>query len=242
MIHALARRTEGAARPSATAASRIETCKTMDGLGAMVRPGVELVIWRRSLSSALCTWLDRLDPSALPDLRLLVRPADFRRAIRPLLAEAGLPQGSMCDLLVGDIDALVRTFGGLLQTDRIDVRLEGVSHDACWKFHRDCVRARLLTTYRGPGTEWVRPRHADKALRTQKRFAGPVERLQAHDVAIFKGSCAGRGHGIVHRSPPIARTGLTRLLLCLNAPSHASPEPWSAARWSRRSPIWLRGT
>jgi hypothetical protein len=82
--------------------------------------------------------------------------------------------------------------------------------------HRDCVEPRLLTTYRGPGTEWVQPCHADRAVRAQKRYAGPIERLQRHDVAIFKGCCVGEGRGIVHRSPPISKTGLTRLLLCLN--------------------------
>ena len=138
-----------------------------------------------------------------------------------------MPPGDMRNLLLSDVDDLVSAFARITQSDLVDVRLECVSHDACWKFHRDCVEARMLTTYRGPATEWVRPIHAKRALREQKRFKGPVEHLRVHDVAIFKGSCAGEGSGIVHRSPPIAGTGGTRLLLCLNKPSDASPEPWS---------------
>ncbi|MBM3515634.1 MAG: DUF1826 domain-containing protein, partial [Alphaproteobacteria bacterium] len=169
----------------------------------------------------------RLDDSCLPDLRILVRPGDFRRAAVPHFDKCGVPQGDIRNLLFSDVDELVSAFARITQSDLVDVRLERVSNDACWKFHRDCVEARLLTTYRGATTEWVQPIHAGQALRQQKQFEGPVERLLIHDVAIFKGSCAGEGSGIVHRSPPIAGTGRTRLLLCLNTPSAVSPEPWA---------------
>ena len=204
----------------------IEACEAADGLGAITRPDVELVIWRRSLPLCLQTWLERLDAKLLPDLRVLVPPKDLRRVMEPLLDECGLPDGEMRALLVCDVDSLVSAFARITRTDLVDVRLESVSGDACRRFHRDFVAARLLTTYRGPATEWVQPRHAEAALRAQKLFKGPTEHLRAHDVAIFKGSCAGPGSGIVHRSPPIAGTGRTRLLLCLNKPLAASPEPW----------------
>ena len=219
---------------SLAACADIETCETAEGLGAIAKPDVELVVWRRSLPSRLQTWLERLDATLLPDLRLLVRPEDLVRAMEPPLSDRGLPQGEMRAVLLRDVDDLVSAFARIARTDLVDVRLQSVSGDACWKFHRDCVEARLLTTYRGPTTEWVRPRHAEAALRAQKRFNGPIEHLGAHDVAVFKGSCAGPGSGIVHRSPPIAGTGRTRLLLCLNKPTAASPGPWS--KGSERDP------
>ncbi len=211
---------------SLTECAGIETCEAAEGLGAITEPDVELVIWRRSLPLCLETWLEKLDAKLLPNLRVLVQPKDLLRALGPLLNACGLPEGEMRALLVWDVDNLVSAFARIARTDLVDVRLESVSGDACWKFHRDRVAARLLTTYRGPATEWVQPRHAEAALRAQKLFKGPIEHLEAHDVAIFKGSCAGPGSGIVHRSPPIAGTGRTRLLLCLNKPLAASPEPW----------------
>ncbi len=211
---------------SATLGVGIATCDVAEGLAAINRPDVELVIWRRALPLSMQTWLERMDASCLPDLRVLVRPCDLRLALQPHLDDCGMPPGDMRDLLIGDVDDLVSGYSRIARTDLVDVRLERVSHDACWKFHRDCVEARLLTTYRGPTTEWVQPIHAERALREQKRFKGPIEHLRIHDVAIFKGSCAGPGSGIVHRSPPIAGTGRTRLLLCLDKRSAASPEPW----------------
>ena len=213
-------------RTSATLGAGIATCDAAEGLAAISNPGMELVIWRRALPLCLQTWLDRMDASCLPDIRVLVHPSDLRRAVEPHLDEFGMPPGDMRDLLIGDVDDLVSAFAGITRSDLVDVRLKRVSHDACWKFHRDCVEARLLTTYRGLATEWVQPIHAEQALREQKSYKGPLERLRVHDVAIFKGSCAAPGSGIVHRSPPIAGTGCTRLLVSLNKLSAASPEPW----------------
>ena len=215
-----------AVRTSATSGAGIATCDAAEGLAAINEPDMALVIWRRALPSCLQTWLDQVDASCLPHLRVLVRPGDLRRAVEPHLDEIGMPPGDMRDLLVGDVDDLVSAFAGIARSDLVDVRLERVSHDSCWKFHRDFVEARLLTTYRGPGTEWVQPIHAERALRAQRRFKGPLEQISGNDVALFKGNRGGPGSGIVHRSPPIAGTGCTRLLLALNKPSTASPEPW----------------
>ncbi len=204
----------------------IALCEAADGLAAITQPDIDLVIWRRSLPTPLNTWLEDLQPSDLPDLRVLAQPGHLRQAMAPKLDACGTPSGDMRDLLVADIEDLAEAFCAIARTDLVDVRLERVTHDACWRFHRDCVEARLLTTYLGPATEWVQNTYAEQALRDQKQFDGPLERLSTHDVALFKGSCAGSGSGIVHRSPPIAAAGDIRLLLCLNQPSAVSPKPW----------------
>ena len=177
----------------------------------------------------LTHWLDRIDASQLPHLRILVYPQDFRPAIEPMLDDCGMPCGDMRDLIVADIETLISVYAKIARTDLVDVRLESIDHDACWKFHRDSVEMRLLTTYRGPATEWVCPNNADTALQQQKDYDGPIETLRLHDIALFKGNRAGTEDGIVHRSPPIAGTMQTRLLLCLNTPSTTSPEQWRAA-------------
>ncbi len=223
MIGSLASPEVEAIGGSAASGVGIATCDTADGLTAITRPEMELVIWRRSLPSQLQSWLEGLDASALPDLRGLVRPSELPRLVEPELDESGVPEGDMRDLFLRDIQDLVAAFARITGSALVDVRLEPVSDDACWKFHRDCVEARLLTTYRGLATEWVQPGHAEQALQEQKSYKGPLQQLQVLDVAIFKGSCAGTGSGIVHRSPPIAGTGATRLLLVLNQPTGASP-------------------
>ncbi len=208
------------------ACDSVRACEAADGLGAIAGSDVELVIWQRALPTDFGDWLERIDARLLPNIRVLLRPADLSRALVPLLNDCGLPEGPKRYLLLRDVEQLVSAFARIARTDLVDLRLESVSGDACRRFHRDCVEARLLTTYRGPATEWIRPDHAKAALEDQTAFEGPIERLRRYDVAIFKGSCAEAASGIVHRSPPISGTGLTRLLLCLNQPSATSPRPW----------------
>lgn len=204
----------------------VAACERAEGLAAITENTTELVIWQRQLPLCLKTWLEKMSPERLPDLRVLVRPQDLRLAVDPLLEDCGIAACGLRDLLISDIANLVSAFAAVTRSDYVDVRLECIDDDACRKFHRDCVEARLLTTYLGPATQWVLPQHAEQALREQERYEGPMEQLGLHHVALFKGSCAGPGSGIVHRSPPIAGTGKTRLLLCLNEPSAASPDLW----------------
>ena len=206
----------------------VQTTRSVDGLAAIQSSSAELVIWKRRLPPQFRDWLDHIPIEVLPDLRLLIKPSELQSALEPLLNQCGMQAGDMRDLLIADLANLIQVFAGITASARVDLRLERVNDDACWKFHRDSVDARLITTYRGPTTEWVKPSHGERAIREQKEFSGPLERLGAHDVAIFKGSRASTGNGIVHRSPPIAGTGCTRLLLCINQPSAASPNPWVA--------------
>jgi len=219
----------GVHRQAAALTAGVRAVDTLDGLATINEPDTELVIWRRSLPACFRDWIDRLDAETLPHLRILVQPGDLRSALVPLLDKCGLVPGDMRDLLVQDVGDLVSAFADITRSDWVDVRLERVDHDACWKFHRDTVEARLVTTYRGPTTEWVQMAHAEKAVAEQRSFDGPLQRLGDHDVALFKGNRAGPNSGIVHRSPPLAGTGLTRLFLCLNKRTVVSPDPWAKA-------------
>lgn len=198
-----------------------------------------LVIWQRALSSPLRRWIEGLAPEALPHFRIRVSTSDIRAALEHELENAGHSASAMRDAFIEDVAALAVTYAEITGSDQVDLRLERIEHDACWKFHRDMVKARLLTTYRGVSTEWVAPDHAERAIAEQTAYSGPLERLETEEVAIFKGAAKkpenGPNHkpdhrpdqGIVHRSPPIQGTGETRLLLCLNEPSLVSPNLWT---------------
>lgn len=210
----------------AKTSGRIAKCNSSKGLIAIKQQDIDLVIWQRTLNSYLNTFLDQLEPSQLPDMRVLIRPDDLFIAAEPYLFKCGWSNGDVKECLLKDIHHLILTFASITKSYLVDVRLEIISDDACWKFHRDAVKTRLLTTYRGSTTEWVQPEHAAQALREQKLYNGPLDTLQINDVAIFRGGSAQSNRGIVHRSPQITDTGCTRLLLCLNERSTASPKPW----------------
>lgn len=204
----------------------IRICAVLPDIMMLRQPGIELALWLRRIPPRIEAELAQLPAESLPDGRVLVGLADLNAALDSLFLDR-VTTAAVRPWLIADIAALVDQFVDLTGTTEVDVRLERITGDGCWKFHRDCVEARLLTTYRGPGTEWVFPADAPNALRDQRAYRGPIHRFPRQAVGVFKGSCAGPGSGIVHRSPPLAGQGETRLLLCLNLPSSASPERWT---------------
>ena len=106
------------------------------------------------------------------------------------------PRGVSRDAFAADVARLVALFAGLAQAQRVRLRLDMVTGDACRRWHRDCVPLRLLCTYWGPGTQWLPPADGAEVL----TWPG-----QPHEG------------GIVHRSPRIAGTGVARLVLVLDA-------------------------
>ena len=204
----------------------IKSSQTLAGLDQIKSPDIDLVIWDRTLPNHFQNWLECLPASNLPQIRILVAPSAVRSALDPMLDASGLPISNMRDFLVDDISALVHAFSTITESELVDVRLEHIDHDSCWRFHTDVVDLRLITTYLGLGTEWVNPIHAENAIIDQKKYTGPLEKLKLDEVAIFKGKKASKTNGIVHRSPPIKDSGSSRLLLCLNQRSEVSPSAW----------------
>lgn len=144
-------------------------------------------------------------------------------ALTALFDEARAPATGERAAVIDDMAALAAWFADVAGTTLVDIRVDRITGDACWKFHRDHVRLRMLVSYRGPGTEWVSRGQSETAILQQRDYRGPVHRFPRFAVGLFKGGLAGPEAGIVHRSPPIAGTETVRLLLCLNLPSPASP-------------------
>jgi hypothetical protein len=88
-----------------------------------------------------------------------------------------------------------------------------IETDACRKFHADQVTVRLLMPLVGPGTQWV---HANAEPQV------PEGELRIGDVGLFKGRVWAEEPVILHRSPPIAAMGITRLLLVIDPGSGLS--------------------
>ena len=115
----------------------IQLVDDINGLRAITQHDVALVVWQRSLPNQVSKWIAELSYEQLPHTRLLVRPQDLVNALTEHVISCGMPACKSLDLLVEDIDALVKAFADLTGSDNVDVRLERVNHDACRKFHRD---------------------------------------------------------------------------------------------------------
>lgn len=200
---------------------------TPEVLGQVGTDGTELALWQRQLDPELGNWLDALPSAELPRLRIELPVVECVLALHAACHAAGTPGGPLRDAFVDDVCALAHRFARTARQahpdgfSRLRLRLDVVDDDACRRWHRDCVPLRLLCTYRGPGTDWVLPADADEAMRAPEHDIAHARRMNTHEVAIFKG-CGFPGSqpvtheaGIVHRSPRISGSGITRLVLCL---------------------------
>lgn len=190
-------------------------------LASIDDPAISVAIWRRALAPELTTAIGDWIGSAWLEADLIVAANEELRTAVPALS--GLPDARVAD----DIEQLFAEFRSLSEASRIRLTLGVKRNDACRKFHADYVKLRLITTYFGPGTEWVpgygirRDVLADPPLcpRTANRKIVPDRRAVRHaragDVLLLKGERHGKARAAVHRSPPIEQRGLARLVLTL---------------------------
>lgn len=175
---------------------------------------VQLALWQRRRPRAL-DWLDDLDFDEIDDVQKTLAVESLEFWLPGALLEAGYPDGPHT-ALGQEISALARSYARIMEVDSIRMRLEIVETDACRKFHMDNVKARLLMPLTEPGTQWI---EADVLP------DGQVHHLRAGAIGLFKGRIWVETQAILHRSPPIAGTGVSRLLLVLDLASPAlTPE------------------
>lgn len=178
--------------------------------------GVGLAIWSRRSPPGLAEWLDALPPERLPEGRFIGPAACVPARLAAICDLVDLDDGPQRRSLIDDISRLSRAFANLIGSRDLDLRLEAIDHDSCWRFHRDHVGFRLNATYRGPGTQWPAPADAARASRAQRRYRGPLNEMPRFAVGVFKGARLAGQAAVLHRSPPVASTGATRFFLCLN--------------------------
>lgn len=191
------------------AGATVRTVAEPSALCQIHDPKIALVIWDRGLKTKMDQWVAGLPLDRLPTFRLEAVPLAEIEA--RLEAAAGSEAVAMASLLA-DIADLARLYGGLMgarlpQRGRVRVRLEVVTTDACSIFHVDRVRLRLLTTYLGPGTDWL-----DTTAPADSR----VRRFPPAAVGLLRGSLWPASSGCLQRSPPISGTGRHRLLLAID--------------------------
>ncbi|MGR3503505.1 DUF1826 domain-containing protein [Pseudaestuariivita sp.] len=155
-------------------------------------------------------WLDALAPEHLPHGRMVASVAGIARAAEALCDAARMPAMPERAWLIGDIASLAERFADMMEARQLRLRLEAVTTNACRKFHRDAITARLVCTYRGTGTQYG----------TAHAGGDPQEILTVPTGApiLMRGSLwrPEPDAGLLHRSPPIEGSGETRLLLVLD--------------------------
>ena len=182
--------------------------------------GVNLALWQRQLPLHIAEFGALLVSLNEPLAESLVVELDSEEAEPNLLGlAAGCRDLEGYDGFIADVAWLVSAFACLLGAKRIGVRLRLLDKAMCPRFHVDHVPVRLITTYAGIGSQWLREGVMDRRQLSQAD-AEPSERIeQIHcgEVALLKGEKwrGNEGYGLIHRSPALAANE-RRLILTLD--------------------------
>jgi len=152
--------------------------------------------------------MDGLAPENLPSLRMILPVNRVADAVVMACELASIPPGTERRILTEDIAALGVIFADMMAVEMISLRLSPVADDGCTRFHQDCVAARLLCAYRGPGTQYMLPGPDGNP--------GPVRQLPTASVGVMRGKLWRGGKGLLHRSPPLRAGEPPRLLLAID--------------------------
>ncbi len=192
-------------------------------LGEALNEGVNLSVWQRQLPLHIAEFAETLLALGEPLAESLtlepIGDGDGELQL-PTLAAAHRDVAGHAGF-VADVAWLVRAFSSLVDARRIGLRLRLLDKPMCPRFHVDHVPLRLITTYAGAGSEWLRedgmPRRRLGDPAAEPTDPTAIEQLGAGDVALFKGEkwLGNEGAGIIHRSPQATSTE-RRLILTLD--------------------------
>lgn len=184
----------------------ISTTARADGLtGALLDAAVDAAIWSRATPASGVHWLNEIGPEAWPNGRFVLDPADIPACLKELFATVGVLSAPALTWLANDAAHLAQLIQHLVGSANVRLRLEPVFDNACSKFHIDNVVARLICTYSGPGTELsLEDSHVIQSVPTGAPVLLKGKRWPGADVPSLR-----------HRSPPIAGTGIARLVLVI---------------------------
>ena len=189
-------------------------------LGDALHDGVNLAVWRRSLPQPVTDFACALLALGEPLAESLTLKPDADDLRTPPLAEAYRDIAGHAGF-VADVAWLVSAFACLIEARRVGLRLRVLDKAMCPRFHVDHVPLRLITTYAGAGSEWLRedamPRHRLGEPAAEPTDMREIGHLHAGEVALFKGEKwqGNEGAGIIHRSPQV-EPGERRLILTLD--------------------------
>ena len=124
------------------------------------------------------------------------------------------------NVILADILTQLDLFAAVTKAKKFKILFATVNSNMCRRFHTDINSLRMLCTYFGLSTQWLSDDTTNSDLFQQQISNDEIEidknlinEVGTGNIAILKGALFPNGNPIMHRSPPIEKTGHKRLLL-----------------------------
>lgn len=189
-------------------------------LSDILEDGVNLALWQRQLPLHIAEFgalLVALDQPLAESLVVELNSEHAEPNLHGLAAGCRDLEGY--EGFIADVSWLISAFACLLGAKRIGVRVRLLDKAMCPRFHVDHVPVRLITTYAGIGSQWLREGVMNRRQLSQadaEPDAG-IEQIHCGEVALLKGEKwhGNEGYGLIHRSPSL-KSDERRLILTLD--------------------------
>jgi hypothetical protein len=189
-------------------------------LTKILHDDANLAVWQRQLPVHIADFarlLLSLNEPLAESLSLELASEDAEPNLRGLASGFSDLQGY--EGFITDVSWLVSAFACLLGAKRIGLRLRVLDKAMCPRFHVDHVPVRLITTYAGVGSQWLKEGAMDRRQlgKPEAEPQSQIQQVSSGDVALLKGEKwhGNEGFGLIHRSPEPA-PGERRLILTLD--------------------------
>ena len=208
------------------ALAQLKTSSIRPEFTAILSPETNVLSIPRSLDQAMVGRLHQLSKGKGFAHRVRLDASVLN--VDPLLVS--IPNEADRAFLRDDITDLAYQLAALLDCRHLDAQLYTQRSDGCRKIHSDNVPLRIMCTYAGPGTDWLResdlirenlgPSELDAEAANSRviRKGARLQRCGVGDIILLKGERypGNRGRGAAHRSPPLEADRATRVVLKLD--------------------------
>ncbi|RRV09023.1 DUF1826 domain-containing protein [Pseudomonas sp. v388] len=195
---------------------------TPEVLSRALDDDINLAVWQRRLPAHIedfSALLLSMNQPLAESITLSVKAGDVEPNLSGLAS--GYADVHGYEGFIADLSWLVSAYACLLGADSVGLRLRTLDKAMCPRFHVDHVPMRLITTYAGVGSQWLKEDAIDRK-RLGEAGAEPrdplcIQQIECGDVALLKGERwrGNEGRGLVHRSPQLAHNE-RRLILTLD--------------------------
>lgn len=184
---------------------------------------VSLAIYIRHASPSLIRSLEDVRICNFPSLRFEAPSSNAQALLLSKYAEFRA-QNPWVEPVLNDMAGVIEIFNTHIGSSEIAIRIDQTDRTMCPKFHVDRCELRMVTTYVGPGTEWVPESGVNREALNQRDQTNDdivpdtdaIQRLPTFSVAVTRGVGDPNvpSRGLVHRSPELSQ-GERRLFLCV---------------------------
>jgi hypothetical protein len=223
--------------------THIAAVKYIHDAEAIFQPGVNIALIEREYPRIVKLEFDQLNKKLRGEYRGFITRTNTMGPLAEFI-QPFCESRITAQIVLNEVVSVIHEFMDLTAQIGVQIVFGQINSDHCRLFHSDKNHLRLLCTYTGNGTQWLKNADVNRnglglGNNLGHKEGHPVQQLKPYDIAILKGDSYPKNddNGLVHRSPPMLMGDEPRIFLALDSIGRAVPiETENNFRWKIAEP------